>query len=289
MSASPPTVYRYDGTFDGFLSVVFAAYEEKADVVAITARESVQTAFGQTEKHIATDEARARRVEAGMRRAFGGLAVHNIETGFWSGEEDKDLTLYRYIRAGFSLGRRVYNSLTNPDVLALTWLVRNIGREEQRVRGFVRFSEMENGVFYATLAPRNSLVPLMMPHFADRFNIQPFLLHDTAHELAGVYDGKGWYLVEASGVTPPDVSQCEHEFRRMWRLFYDAITIQGRLNPRLRRGMMPKHYWKNLPEFDPRYDPEQVQMRREREEAAARREMPLPAPLPELREGLPQR
>ncbi len=279
MPATSPTVYRYDGTFDGFLSVVFAAYDEKADVVAVTARESVQTAFEQTERVIATDEARARRVEAGMRRAFGGLAVHHIETGFWSGAADKDLILYRYIRAGFSLGRRVYDSLTHPDVLALTYLCRNISREEQRVRGFVRFSEMENGVFYASLAPRNSLVPLMMPHFADRFNIQPFLLHDTTHELAGVYDGRGWYLAEAGGVTPPDVSQREHEYRRMWRLFYDAITIQGRLNPRLRRGMMPKHYWKNLPEFDPRYDPEQVRIRKEREASeAARPDMPVSFP-----------
>jgi len=244
---------HYDGTFDGFLTVVFEAYAQKLPVNVITASGQIQTGFGQSIRYIETQEEKARRVERGILGKFGGAAMQQIATVFWSGDEDKDTVLYRYIRAGFEQGRHIYNNLTHPDVLAANNLYRNISREEQRVKGFVRFSLMENGVYYASIAPRNNLVPLLTPHFADRFSDMPFLIHDTAHHLAGVYNGNGWYLVESEELTPPDITEQEHEMRRMWRLFYDAIAVQGRISAKRRRGMMPKFYWGNMPEMSPRY------------------------------------
>ncbi len=262
MSDGPAVIYRYDGTFDGLLTAVFEAYARRREVKAITARKELQMGWGQEEIVLTTDVEKARRVESGILKRMGGAALQRAEVCFWSGEEDKDTILYRYLRAGFDLGRRVYHSLTHPDVLAVEYLYRNITREEQRVQGFTRFSEMENGVCYASIAPRNSLVPLLMPHFADRFSIQPFLLHDTEHAMAGVYDGQGWYLVETDELEVPDVSRREQEFRRMWRQFYDAVAIAERRNHKLRQGMMPKWYWRNLTEFDPRYAKDQ-RLRRE--------------------------
>ncbi len=253
MPDGPAVIYRYDGTFDGFLTAVFEGYARRRPVKAITAREELQMGWGQEEIFLATDQEKARRVEAGIRKKIGGTALHMVEVCFWSGEEDKDTALYHYLRAGFDLGRRIYHSLTHPHVLRVEYLYRNITREEERMRGFTRFSEMENGVYYARIAPKNSLVPLLMPHFVDRFSIQPFLLHDTQHGIAGVYDGKGWYLVETQELNLPRLSDEEHEFRRMWRQFYDAVAVEERRNHKLRRNMMPKWYWRNLTELDPRY------------------------------------
>ncbi len=266
MSNGPAVIYRYDGTFDGLLTAVFEAYAHPVEVKAITAREELQMGWGQEEIFLPTDAEKARRVEAGILKKIGSAALQRVEVCFWSGEEDKDTALYRYLRAGFDLGRRIYNSLTHPDVLAVEYLYRNITREEQRVQGFTRFSEMENGVYYASIAPKNSLVPLLMPHFADRFSIQPFLLHDTQHAMAGVYDGRGWYLVETDELEVPDVSTREHEFRQMWRQFYDAVAISQRRNHKLRQGMMPKWYWRNMTEFNFRYAPEQRQQQKVQEE-----------------------
>ena len=253
MPDGPAVIYRYDGTFDGFLTAVFEAYARRRPVKAITAREEIQMGWGQEEIFLETHLEKARRVEAGIRNKIGGTALHMVEVCFWSGEEDKDTALYRYLRAGFDLGRNIYNSLTHPHVLRVEYLYRNITREQDRVQGFTRFAEMENGVYYASIAPKNNLVPLLMPHFVDRFSIQPFLLHDTEHGLAGVYDGKGWYLVETQGLNLPNLSEREQEFRRMWKMFYDAVAVKERRNDKLRQHLMPKWYWRNLTELDPRY------------------------------------
>lgn len=262
-------VLCYDGSFDGLLSAVFQGYLRKAPMASITFREEVQTGFGREIIQVETQEEESRRVEQGILKKAGSTALALIETGFWSGQEDKDTLLYRYIQAALQLGPRVYNDLSHPDVLAMEYLCRNIRREQERMMGFVRFSQLENGVFFSSIAPRNSLVPLLMPHFSDRFNIQPFLLQDTEHKMVGVYDGEGWYLVETDQLHLPGVSPEEEEYRRMWRGFYDAVTVEARRSSKRRRNMMPKWYWKNLPEFDPRYDPEQIQLRREKAEREA--------------------
>ena len=41
----------------------------------------------------------------------------------------------------------------------------------------------------------------------------------------------------------------ELAYRRLWRSFYDTISIQGRENPRCRMTQMPKRYWGRMTEF----------------------------------------
>ena len=37
-------------------------------------------------------------------------------------------------------------------------------------------------------------------------------------------------------------------FQRLWKGYFDAMTIRERINPRLQRQMMPKRYWRFLTE-----------------------------------------
>ena len=38
-------------------------------------------------------------------------------------------------------------------------------------------------------------------------------------------------------------------YRRLWRSFYDTISIEERYNPRCRMTHMPKRYWGTMTEF----------------------------------------
>ena len=252
MSERTAVIYIYDGSFDGFLSAVFEAYEQKLPVSAIGAGNGIQPGFGDVIKEVATCSEKARRVEKGILSKIGGMAHHNIWTCFWSGQPDKDIILYRYIRAGFELGRKVYSHLTHPDVIQVVYIYRNVTWEAQHMRGFLRFSLMENGVYYAKIEPKNNLVPLLMPHFAERYHDMPFLIHDPNYRMVGVYDLSGWYLVEGEDITLPETGEGEDEFRRMWKMFCETIAVEGRTNPRQQMNMMPKRFWKNLTEMQPR-------------------------------------
>lgn len=240
--------YSYDGTFDGFLSCVFAAYFRRETPEEIVAEGCLQEVFGREAIHTQTNTAHARRVESGIVKSLGSACYQKIWTVFLSGELDKATLLYRYIRRGFEIGRGIYNNISHPDVVPIEDMHKHITHEAHLLTGFARFSEMEGGVFYAKITPKNSVVPLIMPHFAGRLNVQPFLLHDAAHGIVGVYNLQGWHLVETETLNVPKLTSDELAYRRMWKKFYDTVAIPERLNPICRRSHMPLRFWPNMTE-----------------------------------------
>ena len=46
-----------------------------------------------------------------------------------------------------------------------------------------------------------------------------------------------------------EVSDDQRAFEMWWKGFYDAIGITERENPLCRMRMMPKMYWRNMPEM----------------------------------------
>lgn len=243
------TAFVYDETFDGFLSAVFVAYKLRLVPEAVTPPGLMQEGFGREVVGIATDDAQARRVERGIISKMGSLVHQKIYTAFLSGEPDKATLLMRYVRRGFDLGRDVYDDLAHPDVAPVEKLLVSIGRETQHLKGFVRFSRMESGVYYGRITPKNAVLELIMPHFADRFSTQPFLLHDAAHGIAGIFDLREWYLVDAGEITPPAPHEEETAYRRMWRDFCETVAIPERQNRKLRRSLLPIRYRGNMTEF----------------------------------------
>ena len=63
------------------------------------------------------------------------------------------------------------------------------------MRQFVRFQHLAGegaDVWFARVNPKASVVPLIMDHFVERLGVQPFIIYDEVHHLAGVYDGGDW-------------------------------------------------------------------------------------------------
>lgn len=243
-------VYVYDGSFDGLMTAVFEAYARRERPDAVAEEEGLQVTFGQEVAYIDTDEAKARRVEAGVTKKICPEAHEKVWKAFLSSDRDKGTAIYRYVRRGLQVGRMVVSDLAHPDVLDIDRICRLVGREQHLLTEFLRFSRMENGVFYAKITPEHYVVPMMMPHFVDRYCVQPFLIHDATHGLCGVYDMKSWYMVEAGEITLPEESWDELYFKRLWKHFYETIAIRERINPRCRRNHMPKKYWQNMTEHN---------------------------------------
>jgi probable DNA metabolism protein len=134
-------------------------------------------------------------------------------------------------------------------VRRVTDMSRKTGWEAHRLKGFLRFSVMENGVMFAEISPENNCLSYLMEHFADRMNNLPFVIYDRTYKQAGIYSAGRWRIYEADRLTLPDYSADELEYRRMWQCFYDTIAIEGRINHKLRQQMMPKKYQRHILEM----------------------------------------
>ncbi|MDL2233282.1 TIGR03915 family putative DNA repair protein [Ruminococcaceae bacterium OttesenSCG-928-L11] len=243
--------YLYDDTFDGLLSAVFATYKRREEPYIIATGDNLQVMFGQEVVAIDTDFSHARRVESGIRKVMGADGWEAVRTAYLSHDGDRATKIYRYIRLGMKIGRAVATHLSHEDVQPILDMNRHTGNEAHLLTGFVRFSLMENGVYFARITPKNNVMPLILPHFAERFGDQPFLIHDPVHQIAGVFDLRDSYMVETDALNLPELAEGEEAWQKMWKRFYETIAIKERTNPKLRRTHMPMRYWHNMTEMNP--------------------------------------
>lgn len=249
--------YLYDGTLEGLLSAVFLAYERCEQPEDVVRECAYEPRLLQSAIPVETDFDRADRVRRGIERSCGKASFTAVMRASTCDGYDTGTIIYRFIRYAMSRPesmRRipVLDELANPAVADLQRLVTHVGNETERMRQFVRFSHLENGVWYAHVNPNANAVPLIMGYFAARLNDQPFIIYDEAHHVAGIYDGRSWELVAGDAVNVPPATDHDRQMQEAWKRFYDALAVDARYNPELRRHFMPVRLWRNLTEMQPR-------------------------------------
>ena len=249
--------YLFDGTLEGLLTCIFSAYERHEKPLDIVGENEYEPRLGQSSVFIPTDCAKAERVHRGIVKAEGREAFKHIVKASTCDDYDTGAIVYRFVRLAMSrpseAGRaRMLDDLSNPVVNDLRRLSRHASNEAERLRQFVRFSHLKNGVWFSRVKPNASVVPLVMGYFAGRLNDQPFIIYDEQHHMAGVYDGKAWQLVDGDVVSVPESTDHDQIMQEAWKRFYDALAVDARYNPELRRHFMPVRLWSNLTEMSPR-------------------------------------
>lgn len=249
MSNRSNVALLYDGSFDGLLSAVFAAYERRISPSDLLPDTAVQQTLNTTYLYIPTEEEKAFRVAEGVKKRMGTLACEKIFTAYLSDQPHAGKQIFSYVQLGMKEGLRVHRMLTDDRVIALNKTAALVTREAHMLTQFARFSAMENGIYYAVISPTHRVLPLIIPHFFDRFRDQPFLIHDTVHGEVGISRCSEWLITSDEGLAPPDYAAEEEAYRAMWKTFYRTVSIRERYNPALQRQMMPKKYWKHIVEM----------------------------------------
>jgi len=240
-------IFIYDGSFEGFLSAVFEAYQRKKEPADIATSDGVQLAIGAELVHIVTDTQKAQRLVTGMEKSgnFAGVVM----SAFLSHMHGRELLIFKYIVLGFKVKGKIHSMTGDDTVAKVLDMSRQTLREVHKLSGFLRFSVMENQLMYAEISPKNNVLTLLMPHFTDRMSGLPFIINDLIYRQLGVYDTKSWYTRTSEGLTLPNYHPDERHYRQMWKCFYDTIAIDGRENHALRQQLMPKRYHKHLTEL----------------------------------------
>lgn len=246
-------------SIEGILTGVGAVYLAKAarTPVALHIAGACQPGLDETVLDLHEDEPFARRVLAGFERAVTSVDTKRVIYACLSDDPQRGRAVLTFMRRGFDLRKPLCHHQTEPQVAPVFDLSRAVSCECERARQFVRFHRMENGIYRARFEPRANVVPLVMGHFTARFNIQPFMIHDPLHGVVGFWDGTTTQLVQtdAPGWGYDTYGNGDDAYyQALWKRFYDCVAIESRTNPNLRRQLMPKRFWKNLPEMSPLID-----------------------------------
>ncbi len=274
--------YVYDGTLEGLLSAIFYAYQSGEDPQDIDTQQRLQPRLGQTQRVIETSSISALRLQRGISRVCGADIFDLVKHASLSDAPGTATTLYAFVRYALDQQKthpcatcttRQSCTLTRPCKAAnvrtrrvsplrlehahditgpVLRLERAVLNERHHMKQFLRFEHTAPGVWFAKCNPNANVIPLLMDYFQARFGTEAFVIYDEVHHLAGMCDGSDWQLVQADALTIPAQAAGEALMQAAWKCFYDAVSIDARYHPELRRQFMPKRFWKNICEMHER-------------------------------------
>jgi len=238
----------YDGSFEGFLCIVYEYYYTKLRPNTIKKAHNCGLFDGEVYE-IQTDLNRAQKVLNGIKKHFTINHYHAILSVFSCDSIDFEKTLFEYIIMGFKDKNTLYN-LHVKGVRDVEKWRKAYGRELHRWCGFARFKELDNGVMYTQFEPKFSLLTPLGKHFSKRLGNHEFILHDSLRCLALLYcDGK-MSLQNVHEVCAPPLAEHESEVASLWRTFFEHVAIKERLNPSLQQQFVPLRCQQFMNEFE---------------------------------------
>ena len=257
------TVYVFDHTLDGLLTAVFDSFFLHQQPEFLLAEGEQLPLFADEPHHVVTDSEKAERVWKGLEKHLSKDGLRMITVSWLSEERALNQPLFNFICKVFR--REPFDSYernaSDPDVLEVRNTCRRVLHEQLRMKQFIRFQKAKDGTYLAVVSPDHNVLPLIIDHFQDRFNDQPWLIYDAKRHYGYYYDGAAapihiTFEDEAAvpfnlsnGKLDADVlSENDQIFQQLWRTYFKAICIKERMNPRKQLQDMPRRYWKYMTE-----------------------------------------
>ena len=249
--------YVYDGSFDGFLCVVFESAQRKAlpATVACTELAAQGGLFGDT-VDVATTAERVARVRRGLITRVGEGGLKKLYHAFLSEAPSVERQLLELIYRIVDRGGDALDDLRFAPALAAERLAARVRHEVHRMHAFVRFERYVGDQYIAFARPEHNVLPLLEDHFAQRYPAMRWAIVDARRNYAlahtpALQREKGMtatQFVASDELSDVQASGEESAFQSMWLIYYEAVTITERQNRRLHLQHVPRRYWPYLTE-----------------------------------------
>ena len=252
------TIYVCGDSITGLFSGIYDAWKEgkTEDECGIAFLGSVEAELFCEYVEVEETEHKAAAVEKLIRRHLGQKSYWDIYHAALSEDKEKGNAILGTMLAARKIpdSTRIMEHLGHPKVEKVFELSRSVGGEAHNYKGFLRFRELENGVLYAEITPKNQVLTCIAPHFSDRLPLENWMIYDKTHRMFVVHEAKKkWVLVWDEGVDlsiSDRISEKEKEYANLWKSFCKTIAIKERTNPRCQLQHLPLRYRPDMVEWD---------------------------------------
>jgi probable DNA metabolism protein len=254
-------IYLCDDSIDGIFTAIYLAWSSRYGHANIKIEEKSEgSKYSNIELFaeyigVDTDYTLAAKVSKSIKEKISedvyGM-VCRVALSDYSGKAD---LIYRFLILGFAIGGSVTEHMSNEVVNNMFRVNKNVGNEVHHLLGFIRFSEQEQGLLTSVIHPKNNVLTLVTPHFADRLPQERFLIYDENRKLATFHiPGNSWILAQVPEIDQmrlKEIAIKEDDYRDLWKAFFEHIAIKERINPKLQRNNLPLRFRKDMTEFKP--------------------------------------
>lgn len=258
------TIYMCEPVLEGILCGVYDGWSDPAGHEGV--RLALKGEYEELElfadyRDVQLDQKKAGKVISSVCRKLSQAVYSQVYTASLSQEKERADKIYRFLVQAFRYGPAVLEMLQLPACYDIFRMCRNVYNENHLLTEFLRFSQTPGGLLVSRIGPKNDVMTLLAPHFADRLPGENWVIYDENHRKAAVHPaGRSWFLVNQP--LEPDQKEDEgewmywlkertdgEEYEDMWRMFCDTIAIRERHNPLCQITHLPLRFRPYMTEF----------------------------------------
>lgn len=251
-------VLIYDGSFEGFLTCVFTAFEQQLTISGINVEGIAAPQLFAVTEEITTDDQKAERVKNGLITSSAS-AFKELYWAFLSEFPGIEMQMLGYICYIFQQKNKANKDYSHPDILKISQTAKMVSREKHRMEAFVRFKLTKDDIFFAEIEPDFNVLPIILPHFESRFADQKWLIYDKKRRFGLFYDLHNTRFIHFENYEFDNNPSAEDnifkgkeaEYQKLWQNYFTSTNIASRKNMDLHLKHVPKRYWKYLSEKRP--------------------------------------
>lgn len=244
-------IYLYDGTFKSLLDLISKLIKLKNKPLDIKEKENFRPNILDDVIELELDlEFDISKIKVSKN------IMKTIYYVYLSSDEHKELIIYYFLLNALKYQDKIFTMRNLKCVYSALKLAKHVSNECHKLKGFVRFKEINNHVLYAEIAPVSDVLELLSRHFAKRLANEYWIIKDMNRNMYSIYDTKKYYIVSGKNINLKDIEikKEEKEVENLWLTFFKTIGIEARKNRRSQMNFMPKKYWKYIIEMEGAYE-----------------------------------
>ena len=175
---------------------------------------------------------------------------------YLSTDEHKELIIYYFLLNGLKYQDKIFTMRNLKCVNSTLKIAKYVSNENHKLKGFLRFQELENHILYAEISPTNNVLELLSIHFMKRLKNEYWIIKDVGRNTYSFYDKQKYYIIADENINLKTLGtiEKEKEVENLWVTFFNTIGIKERKNNRCQMNFMPKKYWKYIIEMEGAYE-----------------------------------
>ncbi len=248
-------IILFDGSWEGLMTVVFDVFDYKIEAISVDIVGNYQGGIFSTAHTVLSHPEKASRVRKGLLKKVGKQAYLDLYCSFLSERPAAYLLVLRTIAYYFGADGDASKNYSFDEVLQVRQLARTVMRERHRMKAFVRFKLLKDGLYLALVEPDFNVLPLIAKHFEQRYADQRWLIYDVKRSYGIYYDLQQATEIKFEQAEKPSLGsiklhldEAEDKYDELWRRYFKSVNILERKNTKLHIQHVPTRYWKYLNE-----------------------------------------
>ena len=235
-------IYLYDGSFDSLINLIYTLIDNNI----------IPNDIKTDEYNNLIDNFIYLKDLKEYDNILSNELMYIIYKVYLSNDERKELILFYFIKNALIYKDKILDYKYLNCVLHVLRINKNVSSEAHKLKGFLRFKELKNNVFYAEMSPKNNVIFLLAEHFKKRLSNEYFLIKDTGRNIYAFYDKTNIMYLNDEDIKELNlnINDNELEIESLWKSFFNTIGIKERKNYKTQRNFMPKRYWKYMIEME---------------------------------------